>query len=700
MNQADQPFQRSIAALNLPSKFSATIAIAIRVPQKLPTKQITEDPAIHIICDDERIRFDGNNLFCRSCILNQLMNPRIVALSGPLKGSSIEVTGELSIGRESSNSASVMDPSVSRRHSILKQDGDHFVIVDLNSRNGTVVNGLPVKERILQNEDRISVGVSTFLFITEEADHSTGDAVDEPQDLVILPTAHLKMEDAIYLRPETLLQTVPLTERTVRVLDAFLRIRRVMHTISGTKEFHSKLMELLFEIFPAKQGAMVLLDDQQQITSTYGYDRMEGPSQIGISRTIVDQVIQQRTALLSNNIQETGKPAAKSLRDLKINSLLAVPLILYERLRGVLYLGTTKIDTHFNEDDLHLITAIAGVAVFALENNQKIEWLENENHRLRDEIEIEHNMIGESAIMQKIYQTISRVAPADSTVLITGESGTGKELVAHAIHKNSSRAANPFIVVNCAALTETLLESELFGHEKGAFTGAIAQKKGKLEVADSGTVFLDEIGEMNQTLQSKLLRVLQEREFERVGGTKQVRIDVRFTAATNRNLQDAVKEGAFRQDLFYRLNVVSIRLPSLRERREDIPLLAMYFASKYGNKTKRGKIGISTAAREILMRYDWPGNVRELENAIERAVVLGGTDTILPEDLPESILETSSIQEETTGTSFHQAVNEAKRAIVQRAISQASGNYSDAARSLGLHPNNFHRLLRSLNLKP
>ena len=228
--------------------------------------------------------------------------------------------------------------------------------------------------------------------------------------------------------------------------------------------------------------------------------------------------------------------------------------------------------------------------------------------------------------MRSLYRQIGRVAPSDSTVLITGESGTGKELVARAIHSNSPRAERPFVAINCAAITETLLESELFGHERGAFTGAIAQKKGRLETADGGTVLLDEIGELSPALQAKLLRVLQEREFERVGGTRSIAVDFRLVAATNRDLEQAIAAGTFRRDLYYRLNVVSLAVPPLRERPEDIPLLANHFARRHAANMKRRVTGVSPEALACLMAYDWPGNVRELENAIERAVVLGSTD--------------------------------------------------------------------------
>src|SRR3989454_12499119 len=257
-----------------------------------------------------------------------------------------------------------------------------------------------------------------------------------------------------------------------------------------------------------------------------------------------------------------------------------------------------------------------------MENERRIEWLGGENRRLQQELNIEHSMVGESEPMREVYQFISRVATKDSTVLIYGESGTGKELVARDIHRNSGRGDKPFVAINCAAITETLLESELFGHEKGSFTGAVSQKKGKLEMAEGGTLFLDEVGEMAAPLQAKLLRVLQERVFERVGGTRPIKVDVRLITATNRDLKEMTRTGGFREDLFYRINVVALVMAPLRERREDIPLLARYFASMYGERCGRRVNGISTGALDCLMSYEWPGDVRGLANAVERAVVL------------------------------------------------------------------------------
>ena len=262
------------------------------------------------------------------------------------------------------------------------------------------------------------------------------------------------------------------------------------------------------------------------------------------------------------------------------------------------------------------------------------------NRRLNQELDKKYgfpNIVGTSRVMEDILALVKRVAGSRATVLITGESGTGKELIARAIHQCSNRAAKSFISVNCAALTETLLESELFGHERGAFTNAVAMRKGRFELADGGTLFMDEVAEMSQGLQVKLLRVLQEMEFERVGGVRTIKVDVRVVAASNRDLKEEVEAGRFREDLFYRLNVVHLHLPPLRERQEDIPLLAAHFIKKYVQENLRDKTRITPEALKVLIQYAWPGNVRELENVMERAVILCSNNVISPQDLPAEL---------------------------------------------------------------
>ena len=327
-----------------------------------------------------------------------------------------------------------------------------------------------------------------------------------------------------------------------------------------------------------------------------------------------------------------------------------------------------------------------------------VERLRTENNLLRERLEpVETGIVGDSPATRKLLDLVARVAPRDTSVLILGESGVGKELVARALHQQSPRAERPFVAINCAALTETLLESELFGHEKGAFTGAVAQKKGKLEVGEGGTVFLDEVGEMSPTLQAKLLRVLQQREFERVGGTRTLKLDVRVIAATNRDLGAEARRGAFREDLYHRLNVVAIRVPALRDRIADVPMLARHFLERVAARCRRRVTGFSPEAERYLTSYAWPGNIRELENAVERAVVLGQSDIVLPEDLPETVLESAPAAE--AGGALQASVSETKRHVIVNAWREAGGDHNRAAELLKIHPNSLRRLIRTMNLR-
>jgi two-component system response regulator HydG len=295
-------------------------------------------------------------------------------------------------------------------------------------------------------------------------------------------------------------------------------------------------------------------------------------------------------------------------------------------------------------------------------------------------------IIGKSRKMIELFDTLSLVAPTDATILILGESGTGKELVANAIHHNSFRKSQPFIKISCSALPETLLESELFGHERGAFTGAIARREGRFQLAHRGTIFLDEVGEMSPTTQMKLLRVLQEKEFEPLGSVQTLKVDVRVIAATNKDLDQEVKKGRFREDLFYRLNVVPISLPPLRERKEDIPALAQHFFEVYRDKNQKGLKDISNKTMDLLSRYDWPGNIRELENCLERAVIMARGEVIAPADLPPHI-QVLSGKEEGQTLDFPSGINleEVERALILKTLEETGGNRSRAAEILGIN---------------
>lgn len=628
------------------------------------------------------------------------MEVKIVALAGSLQGNSFNLSEEeTSIGREESNTICLPDSSASRRHCVIRMKENAYTITDLESLNGTRVNNIPIRERRLEHEDRIEIGDSVFLFLKTKAvkDDISSQSGATPL-LAARPTMRLRSEDAIYLQPEKMLTSHPLTSRIAKGLDTLIKITAEIQSMHSTQSLAAKLLERIVDAVPAERGA-ILWRNKEGEWNLLSKFCANSPDAFQVSQTILDQVVMGNNAFLSNEIQnDQSMNLAHSLKIADVHSLLAVPIILHGDVSGVLYLDTTNSAIRFDEDHLHLTASIATMAALALNNTQQREWLEKETERLKEEIKIRYNMIGESSAMQQVYKFIEKVARSDSTILLHGESGTGKELVAHAIHINSDRASSPFMIVNCATLTETLLESELFGYEKGAFTGAENQKKGKLEVADKGTVFLDEVGELPANLQSKLLRVLQNHSFERVGGTRTVNVDIRFVAATNKNLEQCVKDGTFRQDLFYRLNVINVKLPSLRERIEDIPLLANYFVSQFSKKSKKRVRGISAEARNCLVTYDWPGNVRELENAIERSIVLGNTDMILAEDLPESIVA-SSLEITDQITNYHKAVTEARKKIVLQALQQAGGNQTKAAEILGIHPNNFGRLVRQFNLK-
>jgi transcriptional regulator with GAF, ATPase, and Fis domain len=635
------------------------------------------------------------------------MTPTLAAIAGPLKGTTFELNEqEVSIGRDPSNTLPIADLSMSRRHCLIKCEEGKFSLKDLDSFNGTLVNGVPVNERVLEHGDQIKIGDSLFVFLLEDGDDSepSNEVELDEAELGDRSTIRLRVEDALYLNSERVLAQLPDSQRMTRDLNALLKISTAVNSIRDVEPLKQRLLELLFEVIPAEFGAIVLTsDDRVDANSIFALRKQPGLAQpLHISATVVRRVLRERVAILSSDVagnEDFG--GAQSLVASETSSLVCVPLTLFDKALGVLYLGTSNRATGFDEDHLQLATAAASVAAMAFENARRAERLQNENLLLRDTLQLEQNMVGESARIRSVYQFIGRVAPTDSTVLILGENGTGKELAARAIHQGSSRVNRALVAINCASLSETLLESELFGHEKGAFTGAVAQKKGKLEIADGGTLFLDEVGELAPQLQAKLLRVLQEREFERVGGTRTIKTDIRLIAATNRNLEEAMRDGSFRQDLYYRLNVVQLTMPALRERLEDVPLLTNYFIAKFSRQCKRQVSGASEDASRCMMNYDWPGNVRELENAIERAVVLGSSDIILPEDLPEALTETEAPDHHKAAENakYHEAINELKRRLIIDAVAKAGGNYTEAARALGVHPNYLHRLIRNLNLK-
>jgi transcriptional regulator with GAF, ATPase, and Fis domain len=613
------------------------------------------------------------------------MDPRIIAVSGPLKDQVYRLAdGRVSVGREPSNSVPVRDVTVSRRHCIIEMHDGQVEVTDLESHNGTFVNGIPINKRTLRHGDVLRVGQSELLFVTEAtvpemaprvlySDETTSD---------ILKTVKLPDSRTGPALPSEL-------GRMARDLSALVKISRTINSTSDPQALQRNLLECILEVVPADFGAILLMDQaEDEPTSICSYDREGGDAQqVSVHKELVQRTLWEQSAVVAEGVGNSQTAG----------NAMCVALVGVQRTIGVLYLASTAAERKFEDDHVHFLNSVAGIAAVTLENVLALESLRAENRRLRAELEPGGDIVGECKSMRHLSSLIGKLAQGDSTVLIRGESGTGKELVARAIHASSARSDKPFVAINCAAIPDTLLESELFGHEKGSFTGAIATKKGKLEVAEDGTILLDEIGEMPPTMQAKLLRVLQQREFERVGGTRPLKLHARVLASTNKDLEEAIKSSEFRQDLFFRLNVVSIAVPPLRKRREDIPLLAIYFATWFAQKCNRPFKGITAPARALLLNYDWPGNVRELENAIEHAIVLGASDEIRPEDLPESLLEKQA--DKPAGTKYHSAISELKKRLIRDALADANGSYTDAAKALGVHPNYLHRLIRNLDMK-
>src|SRR6516165_104846 len=577
------------------------------------------------------------------------MGPRILAISGPLEGKEFRLdSGSVSVGRDASNQISLQDSAVSRQHCIVEWVNGHAQLRDLESHNGTFVNGIPVSRRMLNHGDVVRVGRCELMYVTTD----------------IAPAVIRELSPEVESHSD-ILKTVTLGEshrwlanptdvgRLARDLNALVKISKTINSIRDLRELQRSLLDCIFEVVPAERGAIIQLDrPEDDSCSVFTYERGAGDAQSSpaVPRDLVKRALWEQSAIVADELAGSGPP----------EHAICVPLLGVRSTVGVLYLSSSKPGAKYGEDHIHFLNSAAGIAAVTLENLLALESLQAENRRLREELVRHENIVGDGNAMRHLMGLIKKVATGDSTVLIRGESGTGKELVARAIHAGSSRAEKPFIAINCAAIPDTLLESELFGNEKGAFTGAVF-KRGKLEAAEDGTVFLDEIGELAPLLQAKLLRVLQQREFERLGGTRPLKFQARVIAATNKNLEQAIKTGEFRQDLFYRLNVVSTMLPPLREHREDIPLMAIYFASKYAERSTRPFKGISAEARSILMSYHWPGNVRELENAIEHAIVMGSVEEILPEDLPETLLEKQSPQVSTG--KYHHEINELKKRL-------------------------------------
>ena len=489
---------------------------------------------------------------------------------------------------------------------------------------------------------------------------------------------------------------VSVPTRHVRELETLYKISQVLASGAQQKQTLAEVLDTLDSELEMNRGTITLLSpDSSEIKIEVAHNiSLEKSRRVSyqMGEGITGKVIQTGKAIIVPKVSQEPLFLNRFNRgevDKEEISFICVPISIGRKIIGTISVDRVYEQTKSLDEDKRVLSIVASMIANDVKSRQEAvlyrQELENENLRLRHELEDRfrpENIIGNSGTMRDVYSQIHQVAGGDTTVLIRGESGTGKELVAHAIHYASPRSEGPFVKINCAALNENLLESELFGHEKGAFTGAIQSRKGRMEESDGGTLFLDEIGDFSPMTQVKLLRVLQERQFERVGSNQTLRTNARIIAATNRDLEKAVNEHSFRQDLYYRINVFPIFLPPLRDRKDDILLLADFFVEQYSKKMNKDVRRISTPAINMMVAYHWPGNVRELENCVERAVLLSTDGVIHGHHLPPT-LQTSDASD-TIGTgSLKERVNLFERDIIVDALKRCNGSLAAAARDLG-----------------
>jgi len=481
---------------------------------------------------------------------------------------------------------------------------------------------------------------------------------------------------------------------------------RINSNYADLKALLTQIIESATELTEGEASSLMLLNPEN---NKLYFEIALGPKgphvkqySLNLGEGIAGWVAQKNTSLIVNDAQSDARfyPEIAEKIGFPTSSILAVPMRVRDTLVGVIEIINKRGGKKFGEEDLQWLEAFSTQAALAIQNAQSFQKVKNELSLLQDKVRTDqgyHTFIGESRLIKEKMAIARKAAETGSSVLLLGESGVGKELFAEQIHLNSPRGQRQFIRVNCAAIPEPLLESELFGHVRGAFTDAVADRRGRFELADGGTIFLDEIADMPLAVQAKLLRVIQNRTFERVGSSESMQVDVRIIAATNRNLEKEVAEGRFRTDLFYRLNVLPIHIPPLRERRDDIPLLAEFFLHKHSRETKKQIQGFTDAAMEQLLSYSWPGNVRELENAIERAVVFSRDEHIRPEFLTldgGSIANGDSYSQKT----LREALNIFKKHFITKALEANGWHQTKTAKALSIQRSYLSKLVRELNI--
>jgi len=607
----------------------------------------------------------------------------------------------VSLGRAPSNHVVIHDERASRFHAEIFGTSTGWAVRDLSSRNGTLLAGEPLRaDHRLAAGDVFSIGrVEVSFHHGDPPRDSTGDGLEGTatgSDIAAWQASitHRRTRGRLL---DDLKQTAEIAPRVGRAAAELCRLAFSLGRAAGLEEVARLAIEAAVDGVEAARG-FVLLPPSLEAGRRVDTDTLRlaasvpDPWTAAVPTAVAATVMGTDEAILAAGGQETGSGG----------STISAPIRWGGRAVGVLHLeieGTCRTAT---PDDMEYLMAVCDAVTVALENlaardelTTKLATAADENAWLKRRLGEESRMVGESPALRKILGQVERVAGTRATVLIRGESGVGKELVARAIHDASDRVGRPFVCLNCAALSETLLESELFGHEKGAFTGATERKAGKFEAADTGTLVLDEIGEMSPAIQAKFLRVLEGHSFERVGGSKRLKVDVRVVAATNRDLEEAVKAGDFRRDLYFRLKVVEILVPPLRHRREDIEPLAMHFLARFAEETGRRVRGFTPEAIDALLEYHWPGNIREMRNIVERAVVLSQAELI---DTPELALCQLATPGDTgrgpAAAPFKpESLEEVERRHVKATLEATGGNKTKAAGILGIERSTLDRKL-------
>jgi len=570
--------------------------------------------------------------------------PSLIVLEGDQQGRVIELTEKsVAIGRDPANDLVVSDAGASRRHLVIEWANGAYFVRDLTSDNGTFVNGIPVGRALLLDRDEVRVGSTRLMFVEEVA---AGDVPPSFRTVAVLERSDESEDFFVDTATEVAPRAAePATDDLQRAYDRLKTLYSLLRPEAEPREVERRIeaaLALVRDSIEADRLTLIERDpaaeDDYRVRHMVTASGVSSRNRIAISRTVFAYVEQERKPFFCSNPQADERVGeSASLRQSGIRSVLCVPLAEGDRVAGFLYADNFVSREPFGKEDLDFLAAMGSLVGVWLRQSREAPGRSAPSAGAVLAPVGRHTFVTQNTRVKGILEVVHKVARSDATFLITGESGTGKELIARMAHLASPRARGPFVCVNCAALPDTLLESELFGHEKGAFTGAVAARAGKFEAARGGTIFLDEIGDISPAAQSKVLRVLQEREIERLGGNRPLPVDVRVIAATNKNLADEIRAGRFREDLFYRLNVIRIELPPLRERLDDLPALVEFFVQSVRDEVHSPVRRASREALEVLGRYRWPGNVRELRNVIERAVVLGGDEAIWPDDLPPEV---------------------------------------------------------------